>query len=76
MAFLSLRTKRGPYYVPLDEPPSRQVIDAFTIDSDGAVFPSKPQWEINLVANKLEGFLAELFPIVHAAFDDFGRVGP
>jgi thymidylate synthase (FAD) len=79
MAFLSLRTKRGPYYVPAEDEPSaatRELVNALKIDPDGAVFPSKPQYEINMVADQLERSLAELFPIVHKAFNDFGRVGP
>lgn len=41
-----------------------------------AAFPSKPQWEINQVANKMEAFFAEYAPITHEAFNDNGRVAP
>lgn len=43
---------------------------------DDSTFPSYPQWEIEQVANKLEAFLIEKFPISMAAFDKNGRVAP
>lgn len=68
MAFLSLRTRREPWD------------DAFSDEvnaRDGtAKFPSKPQKEINMPADKLEVIFARLFPITHDAFCRNGRVAP
>lgn len=41
-----------------------------------AMFPSKPQREIEMVAEQMEEHFAELFPIVHEAFNQYGRVTP
>ena len=43
---------------------------------DDAKFPSKPQFEINLVADGYEQLLAEDAPMVHRSFVDNGRVAP
>ena len=43
---------------------------------EGSTFPSFPMYEINQVANRIEGYFEELFPITHAAFNSFGRVAP
>jgi thymidylate synthase (FAD) len=45
-------------------------------DDEGSKFPSKPQWEINRVADQMETIFAELFPIIHAKFVAHGRVCP
>ncbi|MFT4285579.1 MAG: FAD-dependent thymidylate synthase, partial [Protaetiibacter sp.] len=39
-------------------------------------FPSFPQREIELVAEQMEAFWAELMPLTHAAFQAGGRVAP
>ena len=39
-------------------------------------FPSYPQREIEMVAEKMEHFWAELMPLTYAAFDANGRVSP
>lgn len=39
-------------------------------------FPSFPMWEINQVANQMEAFFADVFPITASAFDECGRVAP
>jgi len=39
-------------------------------------FPSYPQREIEMVAEKMEAFWTELMPLTHAAFDQNGRVAP
>jgi len=44
--------------------------------SDESTFPSFPQREIEMVAEKMEQFFAELMPITHAAFVGAGRVAP
>jgi thymidylate synthase (FAD) len=41
-----------------------------------AAYPSKPQREIEMVAEKMEVFFAEKMPIVHKYFEQFGRVSP
>jgi thymidylate synthase (FAD) len=43
---------------------------------EGSHFPSYPQREIEMVAEKYEIFWAELMPITHAAFVKNGRVAP
>jgi thymidylate synthase (FAD) len=43
---------------------------------DDAAFPSKPQYEINLVANGYEMALAETAPLVHRSFIENRRVAP
>ena len=39
-------------------------------------FPSFPQREIEMVAEKMEAFWIELMPLTHAAFELNGRVAP
>jgi thymidylate synthase (FAD) len=43
---------------------------------DGSHFPSYPQREIEMVAEKMEAEWARLMPITHAAFEAAGRVSP
>ncbi|MCS5728497.1 FAD-dependent thymidylate synthase [Herbiconiux moechotypicola] len=43
---------------------------------EGSTFPSFPQREIEMCAEKMEGFWAELMPLTAAAFDANGRVAP
>jgi thymidylate synthase (FAD) len=43
---------------------------------EGSHFPSYPQREIEMVAEKYEIFWAKLMPITHAAFVKNGRVAP
>jgi thymidylate synthase (FAD) len=43
---------------------------------DGSLFPSFPQREIEMVAEKMEAEWAKLMPITYAAFNDAGRVSP
>jgi thymidylate synthase (FAD) len=42
----------------------------------GSAFPSFPQREIEMVAERMEEEWAALMPLTHAAFDGNGRVGP
>ena len=44
--------------------------------SEGSHFPSYPQREIEMVAEKMEAFFAEKMPLVHEAFNKSGRVAP
>ncbi len=43
---------------------------------DHAAFPSYPQREIEMCAERMETFWAELMPLTHAAFEANGRVAP
>jgi thymidylate synthase (FAD) len=43
---------------------------------DDATFPSFPQREIEMVAEKMEAAFAELMPLTYAAFNKNGRVAP
>lgn len=46
------------------------------IDSADSLVRSRPQWEIQMGAEKLEAIFAELMPITHDAFVRSGRVAP
>jgi thymidylate synthase (FAD) len=43
---------------------------------EGSHFPSFPQREIEMCAEKMEDFWAELMPLTYAAFNENGRVSP
>lgn len=43
---------------------------------EGSHFPSYPQREIEMVAEKMEKHFAELMPLTYAAFNKSGRVSP
>lgn len=43
---------------------------------EGSHFPSYPQREIEMVAEKMEADFARLMPLTHAAFEKSGRVAP
>ena len=43
---------------------------------EGSHFPSYPQREIEMVAEKMERYFAELMPLTHGAFEKSGRVAP
>lgn len=43
---------------------------------EGSHFPSYPQREIEMVADKMEDYFAALMPITHGAFEKSGRVAP
>ena len=43
---------------------------------EGSYFPSYPQREIEMVAEKMEAFFAELMPLTYAAFVKSGRIAP
>jgi thymidylate synthase (FAD) len=44
--------------------------------AEGSHFPSYPQREIEMVAEKYEEFFAKIMPITHTAFINNGRVAP
>lgn len=68
MAFLSLRTRRPQF--------ARGALGGDTNHNDGALFPSKPQWEINVPADLLEEIFATAMPLTYRAFCANGRVCP
>ena len=43
---------------------------------EGSHFPSYPQREIEMVAEKMEQYFATLMPLTHGAFEKSGRVAP
>lgn len=71
MAFLSLRTRRGALLTQDENDPVK-----FYRNEEGAMFPSKPQWEITKPAEALEDFFEAQMPLTHEAFENNGRVAP
>jgi thymidylate synthase (FAD) len=57
-------------------PRSLMAMLSLRIDSPDSTFPSKPQWEIEQCALKLEELFADHWPITHAAWVKHGRVAP
>jgi len=43
---------------------------------EGSHFPSYPQREIEMVAEKMEAEFAKLMPLTYAAFEKSGRIAP
>lgn len=43
---------------------------------EGSHFPSYPQREIEMVAEKMEEIFAQLMPLTHGAFEKSGRIAP
>ncbi len=43
---------------------------------EGSHFPSFPQREIEMCAEKMEEYFSELMPLTHSAFNENGRVAP
>jgi thymidylate synthase (FAD) len=43
---------------------------------EGSHFPSYPQREIEMVAEKMEEYFARLMPLTHGAFEKSGRIAP
>jgi thymidylate synthase (FAD) len=43
---------------------------------EGSHFPSYPQREIEMVAEKMEAHFATLMPLTYQAFEKSGRVAP
>jgi len=70
MAFLSLRTRKAPYW---EEDESTGV---FLKQEGGSMFPSKPLWEIDQCAQMMEDLFHDAMPITHEAFAKHGRVAP
>lgn len=73
MAFLSLRTAREAYWDPED---SGEWDGWYEANPGGAMFPSKPMREIEMVADQIEAYFKEHYPMTWRAFDQNGRVGP
>ena len=84
MSFLSLRVRVDqPLYEEVDvalglEKRYRRVIPS--VEGPAAMFPSKPQWEINQCADLMEDAaercFSQLFPLTYEAFLMNGRVAP
>lgn len=72
MAFLSLRTRKAPYW----EQEAIQDTIAYFPNEGGAMFPSKPLWEIDQCAQIMEDLFHDAMPITHEAFTKHGRVAP
>lgn len=70
MSFLSLRTKREAWSYHEED------MEDEDINIGRAKFPSKPQHEINMVADRMEAEFAKLFPITHECYNKNGRVAP
>lgn len=62
-------------YVTLNARSLMNVLSLRTI-REGATFPSYPQREIEMVAERMEEIWAGLMPVTHRAFVDAGRVAP
>jgi thymidylate synthase (FAD) len=43
---------------------------------EGTHFPSFPQREIEMVAEKMEAYWAELMPLTYQTYNENGRVAP
>jgi thymidylate synthase (FAD) len=43
---------------------------------EGSHFPSYPQREIEMVAEKMEAEFAKLMPLTYGAFEKSGRIAP
>lgn len=74
MAFLSLRTRRDPFWI--EEEIKGWKSSLFSQNPGGAMFPSGPMWEIEQSAVACEQVFATLFPMTYSAFCEFGRVCP
>jgi thymidylate synthase (FAD) len=72
MSFLTLRTLRDPFLVAYDDGQR----EAFVKDPGGAMFPSKPMWEIAACADAMEEIFKNLFPLTWKTFEQNGRVAP
>jgi thymidylate synthase (FAD) len=57
-------------------PRSMMAFLSLRTDNPMSMFPSKPQYEIVLVAAKMELAFAKLYPLTYAAFCNNGRVSP
>jgi thymidylate synthase (FAD) len=62
-------------YVTINARSLMNVLSLRTI-REGATFPSFPQREIEMVAERMEEIWAGLMPVTHRAFQDAGRVAP
>lgn len=80
MAFLSLRTRHEPFWEIVEDDNPEHGDELFRMRRGGAMFPSKPQWEINqcanLMAHAAEECFSTLFPMTYEAFINNGRVCP
>lgn len=75
MSFLSLRTKREQWQYALEDHEDEFYRDA-NVRQGRAKHPSKPQWEINRVADLMEEQFQISFPKTYEAYCTNGRVAP
>lgn len=80
MSFLSLRTEREKGYIVPDDLVGQLPVnvdgDGPLTDGEWALFPSRPQKEIQLVADRIEAAFAEQMPLTYEAWNMNGRVAP
>lgn len=76
MNFLSLRTNKPPFLVDAAADNPEVGEPHFVMKRGGAMFPSKPQREIEMGAEKMEEVFGDLFPITYQCYVDNGRVAP
>lgn len=79
MSFLSLRTRRDAYWQEWNAPDSWQGVGiekAYSKNESGAMFPSKPMYEIDACAQMMEQLFSTLFPMTAELFNKHGRVAP
>lgn len=72
MSFLSLRTREEAKLSPHPTDDNCMVVNP----DGGAMFPSKPMWEIEACARAMEQTFATAFPLTYEAFVEHGRVSP
>jgi len=57
-------------------PRSLMAFLSLRVDAENARFETKPQWEIEQVAKKMEEYLVMLYPATYDAFNNHGRIAP
>lgn len=75
MSFLSLRTRSEPFWKASEEQTLGNLRN-YTMNVGGAVFPSKPMWEIEASARAMEQVFSESFPLTYMAWSENGRIAP
>jgi thymidylate synthase (FAD) len=76
MAFLSLRTRADDYWIKDESLGDTEPGPFYFQNPGGAMFPSKPMWEIEACARAMEQVFSMAFPLTYEAFVKHGRVAP
>lgn len=76
MSFLALRTLRDPFWRDVSKELHIARGKVFMQHDGGAMFPSRPMWEIAACADAMEEMFKKLFPLTWKAFEQNGRVSP